>query len=131
MTNENIFIKMALDAWHTYIKRTDELFNSYSDEQLMGEIAPGKNRGIYLLGHLAAIHDRMLILLKLGNPLYSDLWQIFVESSDKEVADLPSTQKLRAYWKEINTNLNDKISGLSTIEWFQKHTSVSAEDFAK
>ena len=122
---------MALDAWHTYIRRTDELFNSYSDEQLMGEIAPGKNRGIYLLGHLAAIHDRMLILLELGNPLYSDLWQIFVESSDKEVADLPSTQKLRAYWKEINTNLNDKISGLSTIEWFQKHTSVSAEDFAK
>ncbi len=46
MTSEDIFIKMVLDAWHTHIKRTDELFNSLSDEQLMKEIAPGRNRGI-------------------------------------------------------------------------------------
>lgn len=131
MTNENIFIKMALDAWHTYIKRTDELFNSFSDEQLIKEIAPGKNRGVYLLGHLAAVHDRMLPLLELGDPLYPGLWQPFVESPDKAVADLPSTQDLRAWWKEINANLNDKLSGLSANEWFQKHTSISAEDFAK
>jgi hypothetical protein len=131
MTNDNIFIKMALDAWHTYINRTDELFDSFSDEQLMKEIAPGKNRGIYLLGHLAAVHDRLLSLLELGDPLHPGLWQPFVESPDKAVADLPSTEDLRAWWKQINTNLNDKISGLSTNEWFQKHTSVSSEDFAK
>lgn len=131
MTNENILIKMALDAWHIYIKRTGELFDSFSDEQLMKEIAPGKNRGIYLLGHLAAIHDRMLVLLELGDPLYPELWQTFVESPDKAIADLSSIQKLRACWKEINANLNNKISGLSPVEWFQKHTAVSPEDFVK
>jgi hypothetical protein len=131
MTNENILIKMVLDAWRSYIKRTDELFNTFSDEQLMKEIAPGKNRGIYLLGHLAAIHDRMLLLLELGDPLYPDLWQIFVESPDKQISDLPPLQTLRAYWKEINTNLDNKIAGLSTSDWFQKHSSVPAEDFVK
>src|SRR6478736_9243260 len=105
MANEDVFIKMALDAWHTYISRTGELFSQFSDEQLMKEIAPGKNRGIYLLGHLAAIHDRMLLLLDLGDPLYPELWDPFVESPDKAIADLPSTQKLRAWWKEINANL--------------------------
>ncbi len=49
MNPDNV-IKMVLDAWHTHIKRTDDLFNSLTDEQLMQEIAPGKNRGVYLLG---------------------------------------------------------------------------------
>src|SRR4051812_223505 len=131
MTSETIFIKMVLDAWRTYIKRTDELFDSLSDEQLMKEIAPGRNRGIYLLGHLAAVHDRILSLLELGSPLHSELWDPFVEMPDNEVTELPTTQRLREHWKEINTNLADKISSLSPEAWFQKHTSVSAEDFAK
>ena len=131
MNNEDLFIKMALDAWHTYINRTSELFSQFSDEQLMKEIAPGKNRGIYLLGHLAAVHDRMLLVLGLGDPLYPQLWQPFVESPDKAITSLPSVQTLRAYWKEIHANLNAKLSGLSTAEWFQKHTAVSEEDFLK
>ena len=131
MTSEPIFIKMVLDAWHTHIKRTDELFHSLSDEQLMQELAPGRNRGIYLLGHLAAVHDRILPLLELGNPLYPELWVPFVEKPDKEVTELPTTQALRQYWKEINTNVDGNISSASPEAWFQKHTSVSAEDFAK
>jgi hypothetical protein len=131
MTSETIFIKMVLDAWHTHIKRTDELFNSLSDEQLMKEIAPGRNTGIYLLGHLAAVHDGILPLLELGKALHPELWDPFVERPDREVNDLPTTQTLRQYWKEINTKLADNISSLSPEVWFQKHTSVSAEDFAK
>jgi hypothetical protein len=131
MTSETIFVKMVLDAWHTHIQRTDELFNSLSDEQLMKAVAPGRNRGIYLLGHLAAVHDRILSLLELGNPLHPELWQPFVESPDKEVSELPTTQTLRGNWKEINKDLADKMSSLSPQGWFQKHTSVSAADFAK
>jgi hypothetical protein len=130
MTSEDVFIKMALDAWHTHITRTNELFDLLSDEQLMREIAPGRNRGVYLLGHLAAVHDRISPLLELGNPLYPELWQPFVESPDKEVTQLPTTQALRQYWKEINTTLADKMSSLSPEAWFQKHTAVPMEVFA-
>ncbi|HWZ04565.1 MAG TPA: hypothetical protein VNX40_13200 [Mucilaginibacter sp.] len=52
MSNE-IFVKMALDAWHGQLKSTDSLLNKLSDEQLMQEVSPGRNRGIYLLGHLS------------------------------------------------------------------------------
>jgi hypothetical protein len=131
MTSETVSIKMVLDAWFTYVKRTDNLFNSLSDEQLLLEIAPGRNRGIYLLGHLAAVHDRILGILELGNPLYPELWDPFVERPDKEVTNLPTTQTLRGFWKEINTTLTDKMSNLSPEAWFQKHTAVSLEDFAK
>src|SRR3954462_6941526 len=101
MSSDRVFIKMVLDAWHTYIARTDDLFNSLSDEQLMQEVAAGKNRGVYLLGHLAAVHDRILSFLEMGAPLHPGLWQPFVESPDKEVTALPPTQTLREHWKEI------------------------------
>jgi hypothetical protein len=70
MAQQEVFIKMVLDAWNVYVKRTDDLFNALSDEQLLNEIAPKRNRGIYLLGHLTAVHDRMLPILGFGNALY-------------------------------------------------------------
>lgn len=131
MTREDIFIKMVLDAWSIYFKRTDDLFNSLSDDQLAQEIAPGRNRGIYLLGHLAAVHDRMLPILEIGDSLHPELWEPFVERADREVADIPDTQTLRGYWKEINEKLAAALATFTPDQWFQKHTSVSAEDFAK
>lgn len=122
---------MVLDAWHTQIKQADDLFNSLSDEQLMNEIAPGRNRGIYLLGHLTAIHDRMLPLLGLGDQRYPQLYKTFVESADKTQTGLPSTEDLRNYWKEANNVLSEKFFRLSVEEWFEKHTAVSEIDFAK
>ena len=130
MTKEEIAIKMVLDAWQTHVKRVDDLFNSLSDEQLMQEIAPGRNRGIYLLGHLAAVHDRMLPLLGLGSTLHPELWEPFVERADKE-AELPAAEEVRRYWTAINGTLAGKIEGVTTGEWFEKHNSVSEEDFAK
>lgn len=128
---EETFIKMVLDAWHTQIKNTDDIFNSLSDEQLMQEIAPGKNRGIYLVGHLTAVHDRMLPLLGLGDQRYPDLNKIFLESPDRTETHLPPTDDLRNSWKEINNVLSEAFSKISVEEWFQKHNAVNEVDFAK
>src|ERR1044071_6142496 len=101
---------MVLDAWHTQIKQTDDLFNSLSDDQLFKEIAPGRNRGIYLLGHLTAVHDGMLPLLGFGDQRYPNLYKPFVESADKAETHLPSAEDLRNYWKETNNLLSEKFS---------------------
>jgi hypothetical protein len=130
-TGTALFIKMVLDAWHSQIKASDELFDSLSDELLMKEVAPGKNRGIYLLGHLMAVHDRMLPLLGLGNQIYPQLYTTFVDSPDKAIADLPEIRELRKYWKEVNTILSGNYSKLTPAEWFQKHNAVSEADFKK
>ena len=131
MTTEDVFIKIVLDAWHTQIKYTNDLFSELPDEQLMKEIAPGKNRGIYLLGHLTAVHDRMLPLLELGSSLYPQLWQPFVESPDKKVAELPDIKELRNYWNNVNEKLASGFSSFTPAQWLEKHTSVSEQDFAK
>ena len=128
---EELFIKMVLDAWNVHVKRTDDLINSFSDEQLMKEIAPGRNRGIYLLGHLAAVHDRIFPLLGLGNQFKPELYSIFVENPDKAIANIPVTADLRLFWKEVNTTLWEHFTRLTPAQWFQKHNSVSEQDFMK
>lgn len=128
---EELFIKMVLDAWHTQVKHTDDLFNSLPDDQLFNEIAPGRNRGIYLLGHLIAVHDRMLPLLGFGDQRYPNLYKTFVEGADKAETNLPPVEDLRDYWKETNNLLSEQFVKLSVAEWFQKHNAVSETDFAK
>ncbi len=132
MTNEKeTAVKVVLDMWNGRIKDANALIDGLTDEQLMTEVAPGRNRGIYLLGHLTAVHDRMLPLLGFDKQQYPQLDEPFLTKPDKAVAEIPSAKELRAYWNNVNSKLTAHFSKLSTDEWFQKHTAVSAEDFAK
>ncbi len=128
---QQLFIKMALDAWNTHLIRADNLLNSLSDEQLEKEVAPGRNSGSYLLGHLAAIHDALFPLLELGEKLYPQLEDIFIKNPDKFGIEKPSTKDLRIYWYEVNKKLSQHFNQLSPDEWLQKHTLVTVEDFEK
>ena len=113
------------------MKNGDTLFNSLSDEQLQKEIAPNKNRGVYLLGHLIAVHDDMLVLLDMGEKLYPELRKTFLESPDKAVSEIPSVEELRGYWKKQCEVLKQKFDNMQPDQWLEKHTAVSAEDFEK
>lgn len=125
------FVKMALDAWNSYLKRGDELFASLSDEQLQQQIRNGKNSGVYLLGHLAAEHDELLPLLGIGNCLHPELIEIFLNSPDNSGHAFPPVADLRKYWKDVNALLSEKFKTWSAEDWFQRHTKISAEDFIK
>jgi len=131
MNANQTMVKMVLDRWNTEINKFTDLINSLSDDRLMKEIAPGKNRGIYLLGHLVAVHDDTLPVLNFGNKLYPELFEIFIKSPDKAVAHIPLPTELRTFWKLVNEQMTEKMRSLSADDWFQKHNSISAEDFAK
>lgn len=128
---KQLLVKSVFDSWNMKIKEGDRLFDSLTDEQLEKEIAPGKNRGIYLLGHLAAVHDQMLPVLDFGKVQYEHLNELFHDKPDKAVSDLPGISDLKMFWKLANERVTTKLSKLTADEWFQKHTSISAEDFAK
>lgn len=128
---QGLFVKMALDAWNNEIKFTSALLDKLTDEQLMNEVAPSRNRGIYLLGHLTAVHDRLMPLLRFQDVMYPELSKPFLDEADKAVADLPSVAQLREQWKAVNNTLNDHMTRLPAGEWFTRHASVSEEDFAK
>lgn len=131
MNSNQTLVKMILDRWYASIKNCDTLLNTVTDEQLQSEIAPNKNRGIYIVGHLIAVHDDMLRLLDMGDKLYPELFEVFIKSPDKSVAEIPSTTELRALWNKQCEMLMQKFDSLKPEEWFEKHTAVSAEEFIK
>lgn len=131
MTMTETFVKMILDRWNGALKSWDSTLQALTDEQLQRETAPGKNRGIYLLGHMIAVHDDMLVLLDMGDKLYPQLHFPFLESPDKVVAHLPDASELRAQWTQQCAVLNEKMASLQADRWFEKHTAVSEEDFSR
>lgn len=128
---QSLFVSTGLHSWEQGIKRASTLFDSYTDEELGKAIAPGKNRIIYLLGHLTAVHDRMFPLLDLGARLYPQLDALFITNPDNTAAEFPAAGDLRQYWDTVNRQLTGFLKEWTPEEWLQKHTAVSDEDFAK
>jgi hypothetical protein len=127
----NLAIRIAVDNWNSTLARTSAVLKDVSDEEMMHEASPGRNTGIYLLGHLIAVHDRMLPLLGLGAQHYPELGDIFLDNPDKSGKAMPPVAELRAKWDEINGALATAFGTLQPSDWLGKHTSVSEEDFAK
>src|SRR5207249_8655652 len=73
MGNEGSYVALGLKTWNAQIERADKLFAGFSSEEILREIAPGRNRLLYLWGHLTAVHDAMLPLLSLGERLHPEL----------------------------------------------------------
>jgi hypothetical protein len=129
--SEQALVASAVTSWKLNLEKADRLFSPLNEEQLQKEVAPGKNRLIYLWGHLTAVHDRMLPLLEIGPRLYPELDAIFLTSPDKAVAQLPAAGEIKKSWDAVNSKLLAGLEGFTAAEWLQKHASVSAEDFAK
>jgi hypothetical protein len=130
MPNTQLFVKMALDAWNTYIKRSSDLFNSLTDEQIAQETSPGRNTGAYLLGHLTAVHDRMIEHFFLGERLHPELDEVYLNNPDKSGLAMPAIGTLREYWATVNETLANYFNNMQAGDWFERHNSVSPEDFA-
>ncbi|MEO6289426.1 MAG: DinB family protein [Ginsengibacter sp.] len=131
INQQEVFIKMVLDAWHSKVNKFDKLLSELSDEQLLKEVSPGRNRGIYLLGHQTVMAHLMLPLLGYGENPAPHLVTPFVNTPDKEISDLPAVNELRQEWEKAKALLEKNIANTTPDEWFQKHTSISEEDFAK
>lgn len=131
LTTKKLFIKMALSAWQTYNDRIMKIVDQLSEEQLAKEIAPGRNTGTYLFGHLIAVNDNLFPLFGLGENIYPELGKIFVDAPDKSGQVFPPQSELKQYWHEVNSKLEFAFDKMTPDDWFSKHNSVSNEDFVK
>jgi DinB superfamily len=131
MSSEASFVDVALRSWKSNVDRAGTFFGALSPEELQKEVAPGKNRLIYIWGHLAAVNDRMLAILGLGERLHPELDAMFLSNPDKAVELTLPPEKLKHIWDEIDERLWTGISGLSPSQWLEKHTAVSDSDYAR
>lgn len=125
------FIQMVMKQWNIHVNRLDKVFDSLSDEALQLEIAPGKNRVIYLLGHLVASNDTMVKLFDVGERKYAFLDEAFLNNPDKSGLPMPEVAELRKIWKDSNVELTAYFAKMTPDNWFSRHTAMTDEDFEK
>jgi hypothetical protein len=131
MTSQQLSVKVAINSWRLVVERADKIFSNLTEDQLLKQVSPGKNRLIYVWGHLTAIHDAMFPILGLGPRLHPELDVLFVSNPDKTAGRLPSAGELKKYWDEVNGKLLSQFESLSADEWLQRHRAISEEDYAK
>jgi len=129
--SDEVFLKMVLSAWETQNTRLEQLLESLTDEQLSRETSPGKNTGVYLVGHLAAISDAMLPLLAFGEKQFPQLENVFIDNPDKSGLPKPPVSELRECLEIVTKKLSEKINATLVNEWFSRHMLVSPDEFAK
>ncbi len=131
ISRQDVFIKMALDAWNAQLSRVNKTFDSLTNEQLNGLVSNDRNSGTYLLGHLTAVHDYMLPLLGISERLHPELEDAFIKNPDTSGLARPGIAELRKYWSEVNDAVNQGIAKISADDWFTRHTAVSEEIFQR
>ena len=130
MNGDETFVAIAVNAFKLNLERADKLFAGLPAEGLLKEVAPGRNRLIYLWGHLTATHDRMIELLGLGERLHAEFDALFLGAADKTL-ELPAAEEMKKTWDAVNGRLLQGLATLSASDWLKKHGAVSDEDFAK
>jgi hypothetical protein len=131
MDQKAVLTKIALNAWQTQVDRSTQFIYSLTDEELMKDIAPGKNRGVYLVGHLAAVHDALPEILGLGKRAYPDLQPVFLQAADKTIQQLPSVSELKQIWTNVHERLKNEFAKMPADVWFSRHESMTDADFDK
>ena len=130
MSNEELFAATAINTWNTLASRLEKTLSTISDEELQLEVAPGRNRVYYLLGHLTAFHDRLFHQLGLGERLYPALEDSFVTKPDRSSKDSFDGAVLRRMFAEITAEVASGLHAMPPAQLLQKAESVSEQDFA-
>jgi hypothetical protein len=130
MTPEQILTTTALASWKQVVARLDSAIAPLNDEALQKEIAPGRNRIYYLVGHLAAVNDRMFPMLFVGDRLHPELDEPFLTDPDRKAPDSISPSSLKQALKDVNDKLTEAFEKLQPEEWLQRHNAVTPEEFA-
>jgi DinB superfamily len=128
---DELFVNTVVASWKQIIGRLDKGFAPLNDAQLQKQVAPDRNRLFYLLGHLTAVHDRMLPLLGIGERLHPELDDVYISHPDGTHSDPLSGADLKRAWTEVNGAVTSAVEKFSTEDWLKRHTAVSEEDFSK
>ena len=131
MNTNEILVRMVLQSWEAQVSGFNKLLDELTDEQLSKEVAPGKNTGTYLLGHMVAVHDRLNDLLGLGSRTHPELDEPFISNPDKSGLKMPPLLVLREYLKEVNDKLSKYLKEMAPEDFFKRHNSMTEEDLIK
>ena len=128
---EAVMTANAIASWRQVADRLEKTLTAFPEADLQREVAPGRNRIYYLIGHLAAVSDRMLPLLFVGDRRHAGFDEPFLTQPDRTVPDTFSATDLKRALTAVNQELTEAFENTAAEDWFKRHNAVSDEDFAK
>lgn len=129
MNPRSIVTQLAINQWELVSRRATQLLNQLSNEALDRPVAPGKNTGKYIVGHLIAIHDAMPSILGLGESKYPELVDCYVKQADGLVNSPKTVPELRQLWDETHMRIGKLINSLPEDDWLLRHTTMTDDEF--
>ncbi len=126
----DLLIAMAIKSWNLQTERAGKLWSTMSDAELLRPVAAGRNRIIYLMGHLTASNDGLFPLLGDQPRRYPEWEDIFLKTPDAFEKKMPEPAALREAWSRTAQGLSELFAGFSTADWLDRHYSMTAADLA-
>ncbi len=108
--------------------------DSLSDDDLKMELAPGKNHGVWILGHLIASDDDFSGFMGKGDFLFPEYQSMFAQGAKLQpVENYPPIQTLRKQWKDIVTKNQKIYDDLTDADLNELHANIKdpEKDFFK
>jgi hypothetical protein len=131
MSPEEILIDSALRSWRSNMDRASKFFGSLTNGELELEVAPTRNRLVYVWGHLTAFNDALIALLGFGPRRYPELEKVFVSQPDRAASPILGGPELNEIWTQLDILLWAEFQRLLPSEWLQRHQGISPDDFVR
>jgi hypothetical protein len=77
---ENLIIDQCIKAWEQRITQATKLIDALSEWAMDTEIASGRNKVVYVIGHLLVVHDKLIEGMELGDRRHADLDKLFFDA---------------------------------------------------
>ena len=87
MSSDERFTSVAVKSWKLVIGRLNDLIEAADEEKLERQVAQDRNRVLYIVGHLTAVHDRLFPMLGLGERLHPELDAVCLSLRDPQQLD--------------------------------------------
>lgn len=104
-------------AWLLQNRKISDLINRLTEEDLKKDVAPGRNSGLYLLGHLIASNDLLMPLFGFGEKMYPEYEKIFLCTPDKCAQNFPAVDEVKSNWFSLNEVLKINFNAMDEKQW--------------
>lgn len=129
MNQLNIITQLAIKQWEIVTNHATKLLSQMPDEVLDRQIAPNRNTGNYIMGHLIALHDAIPELLGNGQAVHPELNEFYFKQPDSIDKNPVAVQELRLLWNDTHERVTGLIKSLPEKLWLERHTAMTDEDF--
>lgn len=122
---ENILSKQFEKQYDMMLEWVDGFLNSLSDDDFKTELAPGKNHGVWLFGHIIVCDDDFSVYMGKGELLYPEIAEVFAQGSKlMPVEKYPPVKELKDQWKKVCEKNKKIYSELIDKELSEPHAMV-------